>query len=52
MVVGGDIYASAPLLIGVGASFAAFVVVSLLTPRTSADRLAAWNARLSAGADQ
>lgn len=52
MVVGGDIYASAPLLIGVGASFAAFVVVSLVTPRTSADRLAAWNARLSAGADQ
>ena len=41
--------ANEPIYYGLGASLLAYVVVSLLTPRTSADVLSVWNARLRGG---
>ncbi|WP_091674905.1 sodium:solute symporter [Amycolatopsis marina] len=43
--------ANEPIYYGLGASLFAYVVVSLLTPRTSADVLSVWNARLRGGTD-
>jgi SSS family solute:Na+ symporter len=47
MVVVGDVLANEPIYYGLGASLIAYVVGSLLTPRTPAEVLAVWDDRLA-----
>jgi len=48
MILGGDIYASLPIFLGIGASFAAFFGVSLCFAAPSSARLDQWERRLAA----
>jgi SSS family solute:Na+ symporter len=48
MVVDG-LFANTPIIWGMLASLVVFVVVSLLTPRPSQERMAAWERRLTEG---
>jgi solute:Na+ symporter, SSS family len=47
MIVVGDVLANEPIYYGLGASLIAYVVGSLLTPRTPAEVLAVWDDRLA-----
>ncbi|MET0451772.1 MAG: sodium:solute symporter [Mycobacterium sp.] len=47
MVVVGDVLANEPIYYGLGASLVVYVVVSLLTPRTSPEVLQVWEGRLA-----
>jgi SSS family solute:Na+ symporter len=47
MAVVGDVLANEPIYYGLAASLIAYVVGSLLTPRTPANILAVWDDRLS-----
>ena len=47
MAVMGDVMANEPIYVGLAASFAAYVVGSLLTPRTPDDVLRVWDDRLA-----
>ena len=51
MFVVGDVLANEPIYYGLGASLIAYVVASLLTPRTSPEVLQVWDDRL-AGKDE
>ena len=51
MFVVGDVLANEPIYCGLGASLIAYVVASLLTPRTSPEVLQVWDDRL-AGKDE
>ncbi|CAN5330608.1 sodium:solute symporter [soil metagenome] len=47
MILGGDIYASMPIFLGIGSSLATFVGVSLCFPPPLPARLAQWDARIA-----
>lgn len=47
MVMVGDVLANEPIYYGLGASLLAYVVASLLTPRTSPEVLRVWDDRLA-----
>ena len=50
-IVPGGVMANEPIYFGLAASLAAYVVVSLVTPRTSASVLKIWNGRLAGRAE-
>ncbi|WP_353829279.1 sodium:solute symporter [Agromyces sp. SYSU T0242] len=52
MIALGDMYANEPIYVGLGASLVAYVVASLLTPRTPTEVLDEWNARLASRDDE
>lgn len=49
MIIGGDIYASMPIFVGIGASLATFIGISLCFPAPTPARLALWDDRIAAG---
>jgi SSS family solute:Na+ symporter len=50
-IVPGGVMANEPIYFGLAASLAAYVIVSLVTPRTPASVLKIWNDRLAGRAE-